>query len=187
MTNDENGTVILARKNDLEIIDRVNYSKDMNFALLASPDGVSIERVNPGESSERKSNWHSASASCGFATPGYINSQNMEPGISDNTITLSPEIFSPDNDGKDDVLFIRILPDRPGYVANASVYNSNGLLMRQLFRNELISTDDLFSWDGITDKDTKAPIGIYIIRVELFTPDGAVKHYTKPTVLGGSF
>jgi hypothetical protein len=187
ITDDDNGTVILARKNDLEIIDRVNYSKDMNFALLTSPDGVSLERINPAESSDSKSNWHSAAESCGFATPGYINSQNMDPGLPDNFVSLSPEIFSPDNDGQDDVLFVRVRPDRPGYVANACVYTSYGRLVRQLVRNELLSTDVIFSWDGISDENMKAPIGIYIIRIDLFTPEGIVKHVMKTTVLGGRF
>jgi hypothetical protein len=187
ITNDEEGMVILARKNDLVIIDKVTYSKDMNFALLTSPDGVSLERINPEGASESKNNWHSAAGSCGYATPGYINSQYMEPGLTDNTVTLFPEIFSPDNDGKDDVLFVCIRPDRPGYVVNISVYSPTGRLVRQLVRNELISMEDTFSWDGITDQAMKAPIGIYIIRIDLFTPDGAVKHFTKPTVLGGRF
>jgi len=187
ITNDDNGMVILARKNDLLIIDKVTYSKEMNFALLTSPDGVSIERINTEESSEIKSNWHSAAGSCGYATPGYINSQNMKHGLTDNTITLFPEIFSPDNDGKDDVLFILIRPDRPGYVVNASVYSPDGRLVRQFVRNELVSMDDTFSWDGITDQTMKAPIGIYIIRIDLFTPDGVIKHFTKPAVLGGRF
>ena len=187
ITNDDNGMVILARKNDLGIIDKVTYTKEMNFALLASPDGVSLERINPAGSSENKSNWHSAAGSCGYATPGYINSQNMDPGIADNTVTLFPEIFSPDNDGKDDILFIRIRPDRPGYVVNASVYSPYGKLIRQLVRNELVSMDETFSWDGITNENTKASIGIYVIRVELFTPDGIVKHFTMSTVLGGRF
>jgi len=187
ITDDDNGTVILARKNDLEIIDRISYLKDMNFALLNAPDGVSLERINPAESSDRKSNWHSAAKSCGFATPGYVNSQNMDPELTDNMVTLTPEIFSPDNDGKDDVLFVRVRPDRPGYVSNVSVYSPDGRLVRQLVRNELLSTDVTFSWEGITDKNTKAPVGIYIIRIDLFTPDGIVKHVMKPTVLGGRF
>jgi len=187
MTDDENGTVTLAKKNDLTIIDRIIYSKDMNFALLTSTDGVSLERINPAESSDIKSNWHSAAESCGYATPGYINSQNLDPCLTDNIVSLFPEIFSPDNDGKDDILFIRFRPDRPGFVANASVYTPYGRLVRQLVRNELVSTDGTFSWDGITDENSKAPVGIYIIRIDLFTPDGTVKHFMKPTVLGGRF
>ena len=83
--------------------------------------------------------------------------------------------------------WVRLRPDRPGYVANASVYTSYGRLVKQLVRNELVSSDDTFSWDGITDENTKAPIGIYIVRIDLFTPDGVVKHFMKPTVLGGRF
>jgi hypothetical protein len=181
---DENGTIILARKNDLEFIDKVTYSKEMNFALLTSPDGVSLERITPAGSSDDKNNWHSAAGSCGYATPGYINSQNMKAGITDNVVDLYPEIFSPDNDGKDDILFIRFRPDRPGYLANVSIYASNGRLVRRLIRNELVPTDGVFPWDGTTEENMKAPAGIYIVRIELFTSDGVVKHFIKTTVLG---
>lgn len=184
MTKDDAGTIVLARKNDLAVIDRVSYSGDMNFPLLTSPDGVSLERISPDVASEKKSNWHSAASSSGFATPGYMNSQNMEPGTEDNTITISPEIFSPDNDGKEDVLMIGIRPGIPGYVANAAVFSSGGSLVRQLIRNELISSDYSVTWDGITDKNLKAPAGIYLIRIDLFTPGGKVEHHTKPAVLG---
>jgi len=67
------------------------------------------------------------------------------------------------------------------------VYSPDGRLVRQFVRNELVSMDDTFSWDGITDQTMKAPIGIYIIRIDLFTPDGVIKHFTKPAVLGGRF
>ena len=185
--SDDDGTVILARKNDLVIIDKVVYSKDMNFALLTSSDGVSLERINVTESSGNRNNWHSAASSCGYATPGYINSQNTDPGLTDNIVDLTPEIFSPDNDGKNDILFIRFHLDRPGYVANSAVYDVHGRIVRQLIRNEMVSPEGAFSWDGTTDERTKAPIGIYVIWIELFAADGTVKHFKKATVLGGRF
>jgi hypothetical protein len=187
LTSDEEGTVILARKNDLEIIDRVPYSKDMNFPLLASPEGVSLERISPSGLSEDKSNWHSAAGSCGYATPGYINSQNLEPGPSEDIVIIEPAIFSPDNDGKNDVLLICIHLGGPGYVANVSVFSSTGRLVKQLTRNELLATEGFFSWDGITDQNTRADTGIYIIRIDLFAPEGIVKHFKKTAVLGSKF
>jgi flagellar hook assembly protein FlgD len=111
----------------------------------------------------------------------------MDPGLTDNIITLTPEIFSPDNDAKDDILLIRFHLDRPGYVANSAVYDIHGRIVRQLIRNELVSPEGVFSWDGTTDESTKASIGIYIIWIELFNPDGTVKHFKKVTVLGARF
>ena len=183
--SDDEGTVIIARKYDLEIIDKVTYKKEMNFPLLASPEGVSLERINPSGSSENSSNWHSAAGSCGYATPGYQNSQNLDPDLTENMVSLTPEIFSPDNDGKDDILFIRFNPDRNGYVANIAVYSSSGKLVKQLVRNEIISQESFFIWDGSAEENYKAAIGIHIIWIELFTSDGTVKHFKIPVVLAG--
>ena len=187
MTRDDSGSVILARKNDLEIVDRIIYSASMNFPLLSSPEGVSLERINPEAPSGNKSNWHSAAGSSGFATPGYLNSQCVVSEGGEGFVTVEPEIFSPDNDGRNDIIFIRIRPDRPGYIANLSVYSSSGTLVRHLARNEMMAAESVFSWDGISEENMKAPVGIYIIVADLFNPDGESRRIKLPVVLAGSF
>jgi hypothetical protein len=187
LTQDDSGMLILARKNDLRVIDRVSYSSDMNFPLLASPEGVSIERINSEVSSGVRSNWHSAAGSCGYATPGYLNSQASREIEAGSFVSLDKEIFSPDNDGKDDVVFLRIRPDQPGYVANIAIYSSGGGLIRQLVRNVSVSADCVFSWDGITDQNTRAATGIYVVYTELFNADGDVKKFKLPVVLASEF
>ena len=159
----------------------------MQFPLLTSTDGVSIERISADAPSESKDNWHSASQTCGFATPGYKNSQAMIPGSDEDIVVLTPEILSPDNDGMDDVLFIQFRLDKPGYMANVSIFDSRGRLVRQLIRNTFISPEGFFSWDGMTDKYGKARIGIYLVWIELFSPDGTMKHFKKPAVVAGIF
>ena len=49
-----------------------------------------------------KSNWHSASSPVGYGTPGYKNSQYSEISIQDETFTVDPPVFTPDNDGVSD-------------------------------------------------------------------------------------
>ena len=185
--NDDQGTVVIARKNDLVTIDRVDYTKEMQFALLTSTNGISLERINPSAPSNRKDNWHSASETCGFATPGYKNSQLMTSEIQESMVSLTPEIFSPDNDGKDDLLSIGFHLDLPGYIANVAIYDERGRLERQLIKNEMISPEGSFTWDGTTDDNRKAAIGIHIIRIDLFTPDGTVKHFNKALVVAARF
>ena len=51
--------------------------------------------------------------------------------------------------------------------------------------NELLATEGAFSWDGRTDDNQKASIGIYIIYVEVFDLNRNVKKYKKTAVLGG--
>lgn len=178
------GVVILATKG-FEIIDRFVYNEKMHIPLLRSFKGVSLERIHYDRPTHDETNWHSAAEDAGFATPGYKNSQFSDAPIIDDPITIHPEVFSPDMDGIDDVLNISYQFDRPGFVANINIYDSRGRPVRQLVNNELLGTEGVFSWDGFTDSNLKAPLGIYIILFEVFDTFGMRKTYKKMAVLGG--
>lgn len=181
----EKGAVILLDFNN-QVIDRLDYEETMHYPLLASSKGVSLERIHPDRSTNDKSNWHSASETVGFATPAYRNSQYVDPQlIFDDNITIYPEIFSPDNDGYNDVVHIAYKFEKPGYTGNIVIYNSKGFIIRHLVSNELLGTEGIYSWDGITNDNQKAPIGIYVLYVEVFDLNGNKKVYKKPIVLGG--
>ncbi len=182
--NNDEGIVVLA-KTDSAIIDRFDYNASMHFPLLINVEGVSLERINPNKSTQDKTNWHSASELSGFATPAYQNSQYSDFLYLEDPFTISPEIFSPDNDGRDDVLQINYKFTFAGLIANVLIYDSKGRLVKNLIRNELMGTKGTFIWDGINDANTKAIIGIYIIYIEVFDIKGNVQHYKKTAVLGG--
>ncbi|MCF8297480.1 MAG: lamin tail domain-containing protein [Saprospiraceae bacterium] len=182
--NNDFGIVVIADKIG-RIIDKFTYNEEMHFALLNSTDGVSLERLSYERPTEDKTNWHSAAEAVGFATPAYQNSQLSLSNITGDEIKTEPEIFSPDNDGYNDVLNINYKFDKAGYVANITIYDSKGRLIKYLIKNELLATEGTFSWDGITEENEKANIGIYIIYVEVFDLEGKVKHFKKTAVLGG--
>lgn len=182
---DTEGRVVLIDKST-NLIDDFEYNEDMHFKLITNTEGVSLERVNPDRPTNEISNWQSASEASGFATPTYKNSQFSDKGISDNQgITIEPEIFSPDNDGYDDLLFISYKYDNPGYTANVKIYDSRGRLVKHLINNELLGTEGTFKWDGLNAGNDKARIGIYIIYIEIFNIDGKVEKLKKTCVLGG--
>ena len=185
--DEDSGTVVLAMKDNQMVIDRVKYEKDYHYPLLSSTDGVSLERISADRSSSDDGNWHSAAETAGFATPTYQNSQWKEPGDTDQFVALSPEIFSPDNDGRDDFLSISFKTGEAGYAAAVNIFNSQGCLIRQLFSNTLIAPMATFSWDGFTDNRTKAPMGYYILFVELVRPDGKLMHWKKVAIITGKF
>jgi hypothetical protein len=182
---EENGIVVIARRNDDTIIDKVKYSVTMHYPLLHNTEGVSLERISPSRPSDDACNWHSASGTCGYATPGYLNSQTMIPENADEFITIFPKLFSPDNDGYHDIMNIYFHLDSQGYLVNISIYDSRGKMVRQLARNVFISPQGELSWDGIDDNRRKADTGIYIIFLEMIKPDGTVKRFKKAVVLGG--
>jgi flagellar hook assembly protein FlgD len=119
-------------------------------------------------------NWHSAAESAGFATPGIVNSQAVQSGAATTTITVEPEIFSPDNDGYNDVVSFSILMEEAGFVGNLQIYNAEGRPVRHLMQNMLLGNEARISWDGIDDDGVKAPIGIYVVMFEAFNSDGQV-------------
>ncbi|MDY0102886.1 MAG: lamin tail domain-containing protein [Lentimicrobium sp.] len=178
------GTVVLLTPWE-EILDEFSYSSDMHFALFNTTDGVSLERINFNLPASDKGNWHSAAQSVGFATPGYQNSQFMLAPEGPDEVTISPEIFSPDNDGFDDLLAITCNFAETGYAVTIRIFNSNGREITLLAKNEPAGTGNQFIWDGTTEKHEKAPIGIYIVHVEAFNLAGKVKQFKKTAVLGG--
>ena len=183
---DDNDEVVIARKWDEKIIDDVIYSKDMCFPLLNYTDGVSLERINPMGPSKEKSNWHSASESCGYGTPGYRNSQYREGSQPDGWQTINPLVFSPDNDGKDDFTCLVLHPDRAGYYVSITIFDVQGREVRQLVNNQLLSSVEQITWNGLDDNGQKAAIGRYLFYTEFIHPDGAKKVVKQVVIVAGN-
>lgn len=167
------------------IIDLFEYDQGMHFPLLSNTDGVSLERIDFDRPTQDRTNWHSAAETAGFATPAYKNSQYNESRQTTNEIGISPEIFSPDEDGVNDIVNINYHLNTPGVIANIIIYNSQGHLVRSLVHNQLLGISGTFSWDGINEEREKSRIGIYIVYVETIDLSGQVQHYKKTCVLGG--
>ncbi len=181
--NDDKGRVILLDRWQNEI-DNLGYDEDMHFDLLATIEGVSLERINYDRDTDDKTNWHSASELVGFATPGYENSQYMDVGDIEDEVSVEPEIFSPDNDGFEDFANISFTLDESGYVANIKIFDSKGRLVRYLANNQLLGINGVISWDGLDEKNQKAPVGIYVVFIEIFDLDGNVKQFKESVVVG---
>jgi hypothetical protein len=177
------GTVCLA--NASGIIDLFKYDEKMHFPLLTVTKGISLERIDFDRPTQDRSNWHSASEAIGLATPGYKNSQYYKAGETDNAIEIKPNIFSPDEDGVNDIVNINYHFATSGLMANVTIYDSKGRSVKQLVKNELLGTSGTFIWDGIDDNREKAKVGIYIFFVEAIDLTGKVKHYKKTCVLAG--
>ncbi|MEI6694797.1 MAG: lamin tail domain-containing protein [Bacteroidota bacterium] len=184
--NNDMGIVVIALS-DSTVIDRFDYNESMQFPLLVSVEGVSLERINPDKLTQDANNWHSAAQSHGFATPTYKNSQYSSFLYLEEPISIHPEIFSPDNDGFNDVLHINYRFSTSGYVANVIIFDAKGRLIKTLIKNELLGVEGGFSWNGIDEKNQKALIGIYVIYIEIFDNKGNVKSFKKTAVLGGKF
>jgi hypothetical protein len=175
----DSGNVIIATKDDFTPIDMVHYDEDQHYPLLVSTEGISLERISPDLPAADPENWHSAAETAGFATPGYQNSQQFKPSEGDDFVTVTPEIFSPDNDGYEDVTAILVRDPEPGYSVRIMIWNAAGRLVRTLADNVYSGNESTFFWDGLDDQHRKSPWGIYIIYVETLHPEGGVKRAKK--------
>lgn len=180
--NNGSGTVVLADA-DNHTIDLFRYSDDLHFTLLNKAEGTSLERVDPDRPTDDNTNWHSAAQDIGKATPGYRNSQYAPAPTAHGEMTIDPAIFSPDNDGHQDLLTIVYRFDQPGFVGTLKVFDIAGREVRTLWNNELLGTTGAVSWDGIMDSGSKARMGPYIVLLEAFDLSGNVEKYRQTVTL----
>jgi hypothetical protein len=166
---------------DSNVIDKFSYDEDMHFGLISNTEGVSLEKINPSTSSSELMNWHSASESSGWGTPGLINSQYFNNSSSQEFLAVITPVFSPDNNGYEDVAQFAYQLNASGMVGNAVIYDNKGRLIKKILTNELLSTEGSITWDGTMDNGEKARVGIYMIYFETFTLSGEV-HAEKKTV-----
>jgi hypothetical protein len=173
--NNDSSTVMLLYNN--LIIDKVSYLEDWHLSLIDDTENKTLERINPEGASSKASNWHTAAEKIGFGTPGKINSQYMV-GTNSSTFGTPEPIFSPDNDGFQDVILFQYNFE-VGMIATLKIFDSQGREIHTLFSNELLGQQGTFTWDGVMSNNQKAPIGIYIAVIEAFSTDGGGKQFAK--------
>ncbi len=159
------------------------YAGDKGKTTTDNVNAHIINAVSHITSTER-TNWNSAAEAVGFAPRTYRNYQYLQAD-GGSGVTIPNPLFSPDNDGYNDVLNISYKLDEPGKAANVYIYDSKGRQVRHLIRNEQLAQDGTLSWNGINDDNEKAPIGIYVVYVELFNLSGKVNKYKLSCTLAG--
>ena len=180
--NDDKGDVIILNAQG-NIIDELQYDEKWHFKLIDNDEGISLERIDYNATTQQSGNWHSAATSAGYGTPGYKNSQYRMDAQASGDVTVSPKIISPDNDGMDDFATINYNFPEPGYVANISIFDAAGRVVRYLQQNALCGIKGNFRWDGLGEKFQKLPVGIYIFYTEVFNLKGKTMRFKNVVVL----
>lgn len=180
--SDDEGTVVVLNFQG-SVIDEVKYKDDWHFKLIDDAEGVSLERIDPAGQSQNETNWHSAASTAGYGTPTYKNSQYKLLNAINATIEATPKVFSPDNDGRDDITTIQYEVTEPGYITNITVFDGAGRPVRNLVRNGTLGLKGYWNWEGLDDKGNKLPMGTYIIFTEIFNLQGKKSTFKTTVVL----
>jgi hypothetical protein len=174
--NNDTDAVILCDPGG-SVIDQVEYS-----GMGSGADGSSIERINPRISSNDGSNW-SLCVSVEGATPGRENSVYSPFLPTKATLSVSPNPFSPDQDGFEDVTTISYqLPMETSRV-NLWIYDVRGRHIRTLLGASQSGSQGAIIWDGKNNEGRLARIGIYVVYVEGLNSAAGIVVSAKTTVV----
>ncbi|MEN9331767.1 MAG: hypothetical protein RLZZ94_857, partial [Bacteroidota bacterium] len=180
--NDDEGSVLFLDAAEV-VIDELKYSEKLHSQLLTTKEGVSLERISADVSTANYKNWSSASYASGYATPTLKNSQAIDGSKDETIISLTPTVFSPDNDGFDDHTLIEINSNIGGAWSSILILDLSGNKIKQLLNADLIGSHDKIIWDGTDDRNKIVPSGIYILYAEIISDQGQVQKIRKPIVV----
>ena len=182
---DDKGAVVLLNAVG-SIVDEVDYDAKWHFALLANVEGIALERVDYNKPSQDAENWHSAATTVGYGTPTYQNSQ-YRIGISvPGEVTITPKVFSPDNDGFNDYTTINYQIEETGYTGKLTIFDAAGRPVT-MTQNITLAQKGSIRWDGLDSKNQKVPVGSYVVFMEIFNLGGKRKSFKNVVVVAAKF
>ncbi|MCC6414223.1 MAG: lamin tail domain-containing protein [Saprospiraceae bacterium] len=191
---DEKGNIALlwSDGSDNLVVDGFDYDEAYHNNLLGGSDreGVPLERLDMEQQTNLASNWTSAAQFVSGlpGTPTQPNSQKSSPTTNSNELVVLPvNRLSPDGDGREDFLEIQYNTPSSGYAATLTVFDSWGIPVRQLIRQSLVNTAGQLRWDGDDDAGALVRPGIYVLFMEIFSPEGEVQKVKKTVAVVGKF
>jgi hypothetical protein len=175
---DDKGHLVLYNR-ELDRIDELVYNDDMHYSLLSTQEGVALEKSDPHKQSQEKTNWHSATESSGWGTPGAPNSVFVEMPSTSDKVVLSSSKISPDDDGYEDFLSISMNFTGNGNVVSVMVFDEMGNYVRKIAKNLYVGAEASVIWDGTADNGSMVNTGIYIILITLYDDTGKTEQWKK--------
>lgn len=170
-------TLVLFRTEDGTIIDEVSYSSKWHASSVKDQKGVALERIDPEAETQSPSNWTSASATAGYGTPGYRNSQSdiSFPNEPDKPTGIEAPEWVPGSKHYKITYYL----DQPGYSCRAFVFNTIGQRVAEIANHELLGLSGELTWDGASLAGSHLRTGVYIFYAELYHTSGTVKRYKQ--------
>ncbi|PIW69644.1 MAG: hypothetical protein COW08_06050 [Ignavibacteriales bacterium CG12_big_fil_rev_8_21_14_0_65_30_8] len=168
-------------------IDSVVYSDKWNNKNFTDTKNRSLERINPNINGNDGENW-STSVSPLSATPGKQNSIYTDLKLTQSNISISPNPFSPDNDGFEDFTIISYNLSQPIAQVKIKIFDSQGRLVRTLENNTASGQNGSVIFNGLDDEGNVLRMGIYIVYLEALNQNsGTVEALKAAMVIARKF
>ncbi len=164
------------------VIDSVKYSPKWHNKNFVSAKNISLERINPFLDSNDPMNWNSSVNEFG-ATPNKTNSIFTINNNRKSNLSVSPNPFSPDNDGFEDFCMINYNLTQPIAQVRIKIFDSKGRLVRTLLNNQPSGSSGSVIFDGKDEEGRTLRIGIYIVFLEALNHNSGLVETEKTVVV----
>ena len=177
----------LTLNNDHEQLVLADFHGSVQDSLSFSQEwgggaGVSLERINPNLASTDSANWSSC-VDAVRSTPGRRNSIFTEFVPKQAALTVSPQIISPDEDGRDDLAIIQLQIPATTATVHLKIYDVRGRLVHQLLNNAPVGATYQVVWNGYKENKQPVPTGIYIVYLQAIQATGGVLVEARATLV----
>ena len=176
------GALIVLKDMRGDTLDSLFYSPAWHNKNIITTKNKSLERLNPVLNSNNKSNWNTSVNEAG-GSPGKQNSIFTQNPVHESKVTISPNPFSPDNDGFEDFTIINFDLAQALAQVRIKVFDSQGRLVRTLAENRPSASKNSIIFDGLDESGRPLRIGIYILLIETVTDSGAAETIKAPIVV----
>ena len=141
-----------------KILDSLIY--DESWPII---ENRSTEKFHISYPSNSSKSWGVAVNESGM-TPGAKNSLAFETLPEDGSINFSPNPFSPDGDGYDDILNMEYDLPFENSTLRIEIFDMTGRKIAEPFYNLNVGQNGVLTWDGLRSTEQRARIGIYLIK-----------------------
>jgi hypothetical protein len=176
------GELILLSDVRGNFIDSIWYFDKWHNDNFVSTKNIALERINPHLNGNDESNWSSSVDPPG-GTPAKVNSIFTDNLNTESSISVSPNPFSPDNDGFEDFAIINYKLTQATSQVRIKIFDSKGRLVRTLANSQASGSFGSVIFDGLDDDGEALRIGIYIIFLEAINEGAGVVENLKTVVV----
>ncbi|MCB9258754.1 MAG: lamin tail domain-containing protein [Ignavibacteriales bacterium] len=180
LSNSGKSVYLIDYKN--EVIDSVIYSEAWHNSAFSKTKNISLELINTNLDRNNSNNWSSSVSSFG-GTPGRQNSINISNTVNETKLSISPNPFSPDNDGYEDFTIIRYNLKESIAQVRIRIFDSKGRIVRNLANNIPSGSNGEIIFDGLDNSKSPLKIGIYIVLFEAVNSRNAVVEIIKDVIV----
>jgi hypothetical protein len=177
-----NEDIIILKDALQNTIDSIHYFESWHNPNFIITKGKSLEKINPYFSGNDPNNWSTSTNPAG-ATPGRQNSIYITSTNSESRVSVSPNPFSPDNDGYEDFTIIHYKLEQNIAQVRIKIFDSKGRLVRTLENNFASGNAGSIIFDGLDDSKQPLRIGIYIALIEAFNQNNGSTERMKAAIV----